>query len=70
MIPYNQPDSQSVLNEKAAAAPPSETVRRVVGQIRRAEQVDSADLRRVLGVIRGIEVGPDSTPAWMKEQQK
>ncbi len=51
MNPYNQPDPAQVLNEKATIAPQPETVRRVVGQIQRAETVDSFDLRRVLGVL-------------------
>lgn len=65
MFDFNQPDLSALLSEKASATPPSETVQRVVSQLQHAKEVDSADLRKILGEIKGIEVGPNSVPAWM-----
>jgi len=61
MIPYNRPES---FGDSVAQAPQSEPARKAIEHFERTGEFRTEDLRRVLGDIRGIEVGPSSVPAW------
>jgi hypothetical protein len=64
---FNHPHG---LGESVAEAPQSESARRAIEHYQRTGTFRPADLRRVLGKLRGTEVGPDSEPDWSIESSE
>jgi hypothetical protein len=54
MLPPTQPSLSSVVTQIPPDADP-----------RPARMAVASDWRRVVGVLQGIEVGPDSVPSWL-----